>query len=158
MSQVLNGGSGVVAHEVVGDGSVWFGKDSNADGRNHFNTDEMVKLPGAVALVWRWTGDDAFRDEMLDASRKALEYVRTKLDADGDGWPEGNGNVERSGMGAEKLDNAVYYIRGLYDFADMTRDAGNATEADEFTARADALKAKFETTGGCRASTPTRTR
>ncbi len=144
VSAVLNDNSGVVAHEVVGDGSVWFGKDTNADGRNHFNTDEMVKLPGAVALVWRWSGDDGFRDEMLDASRRALEYVRTKLDTDGDGWPEGNGNVERPGMGAEKLDNAVDYIRGLYDFADMTRDAGNDAEADEFTARADALKAKFE--------------
>jgi hypothetical protein len=124
---------------------VWFGKNSTADGKNHFNTDEMVKLPSAVALVWRWTGDDGFRDEMLDASRRALEFVRTNLDADGDGWPEGSGNVERTGMGPEKLDNAVYYIRGLYDFAAMTRDAGNATEADEFTARADALKAKFET-------------
>ena len=30
-----------------------------------------------------------------------LEYVRTQLDEDGDGWPEGNGNVERPGMGEE---------------------------------------------------------
>ncbi len=30
-----------------------------------------------------------------------------------DGWPEGSGNVERTGMGPEKLDNAVYYIRAL---------------------------------------------
>src|SRR5205823_2534557 len=43
------------------------------------------------------------------------------LDADRDGWPEGSGNVERSGMGPEKLDNAVYLIRGLYDLADMAR-------------------------------------
>ena len=77
-----------------------------------------------IALIWRWTGDNGFRDEMLDFTWRDLEYVRTKLDADGDGWPEGNGNVERPGMGEEKLDNTVYYIRGLYDFADMARSAG----------------------------------
>ena len=47
------------------------------DGRNHFNTDEMVKLPGAVALVWRWTGDDAFRDEMLDLARRWSTCARS---------------------------------------------------------------------------------
>ena len=45
----------------------------------------------------------------------------TALDDDGDGWPEGTGNVERGGMGVEKLDNSVYLIRGLYDLADMAR-------------------------------------
>ena len=55
--------------------------------------------------------------------------MRTELDEDGDGWPEGNGNVERPGMGEEKLDNAVYYIRALYDYADMASSAGQATAA-----------------------------
>ena len=27
-------------------------------------------------------------------------------------------------MGEEKLDNAVYYIRALFDYADMARSAG----------------------------------
>jgi hypothetical protein len=47
--------------------------------------------------------------------------VVNRLDDDGDGWPEGSGNVERGGMGVEKLDNSVYLIRGLYDLADMAR-------------------------------------
>ena len=64
-----------------------------------------------------------------------MKYVTAKLDADKDGWPEGLGNVERTGMGEEKLDNAVYLIRGLYDFADMaTRQA--ATARREVGARA----------------------
>ena len=150
ISELLSDRSGVVVHEVVADGSVWHGKDNRvtdpATGAvtYDFNTDEIVKFPGAVALIWRWTGDDGFRDEMLDFTRRNLEYVRTRLDADGDGWPEGNGNVERSGMGAEKLDNAVYYIRGLYDYADMARSAGQAANADEAETRADALAARFE--------------
>ena len=43
------------------------------------------------------------------------------LDEDQDGWPEGLGNVERPGMGQEKLDNAVYTIRGYADLAEMAR-------------------------------------
>ena len=78
--------------------------------------------------MWRWTGDDAFRDELYDFSRRNLRYVVDRLDEDGDGWPEGSGNVERSGMGVEKLDNSVYLIRGLYDLADMAR-ARSATAA-----------------------------
>ena len=150
ISDILSDNSGVVVHEVVADGSVWHGKDSRsvdpATGEvvYDFNTDEIVKFPGAVALIWRWTGDDGFRDEMLDFTRRNLEYVRTELDEDEDGWPEGNGNVERPGMGEEKLDNTVYYIRGLYDYADMARSAGHATEADEAEARADALRERFE--------------
>ena len=150
ISEILSDGSGVVVHEVVPDGSVWYGKDQRSPNPStgevdyDFNTDEIVKFPGAVALIWRWTGDDGFRDEMLDFTRRNLEYVRTRLDADGDGWPEGNGNVERPGMGEEKLDNTVYYIRGLYDYADMAASAGQAPQADAAKAQADALAARFE--------------
>ena len=126
ISDILNEGSGVVVHESVADGSIWFGHDSrrtNPDGTvaYDFNTDETVKFPSAVALLWRWTGDDRFRDDLYDFAVRNLRYVARTLDADGDGWPEGLGNVERSGMGPEKLDNTVYFIRGLYDLADMAR-------------------------------------
>jgi hypothetical protein len=126
ISDILNNRSGVVAHEAVSDGSIWFGHDSrrtNPDGTvtYDFNTDETVKFPSAVALIWRWTGDNRFRDEMYDFSVRNLRYVVRTLDADHDGWPEGLGNVERTGMGPEKLDNTVYFIRGLYDLADMAR-------------------------------------
>src|SRR5439155_1549070 len=83
------------------------------------------KFPSTVALVWRWTGDNAFRDQMYDFTVRNLKYVVNQLDADKDGWPEGSGNVERSGMGAEKLDNAVYLIRGLYDLSDLARHKPN---------------------------------
>jgi hypothetical protein len=127
ISDILNGGSGVVAHEVVSEGSIWFGHDSRRpDGTYNFNTDEIVKFPSAVALVWRWTGDNAFGDDLYDFARRNLRYVVERLDVDGDGWPEGSGNVERSGMGVEKLDNAVYLIRGLFDLADMARAKGDS--------------------------------
>ncbi|MEA2311014.1 MAG: hypothetical protein QOE28_982 [Solirubrobacteraceae bacterium] len=115
-SDIVNDRSGKVTHEIVGEGSNWYGQNQDPG-----NTDETVKFPSAVALVWRWTGDDAFRDEMYDFAKRNLHYVDQNLDADHDGWPEGLGNVERTGMGEEKLDNTVYYIRGLYDLADMAK-------------------------------------
>ena len=126
ISDILNDRSGVVVHEAVSDGSIWFGHDSQttaADGTktNDFNSDETIKFPSAVALIWRWTGDNGFRDEMYDFAKRNLQVVDQRLDVDHDGWPEGSGNVERPGMGPEKLDNGVYYIRSLYDLADMAR-------------------------------------
>jgi hypothetical protein len=151
ISDVLNDRSGVVVHEAVSDGSIWFGHDSQttaADGTktNDFNSDETIKFPSAVALIWRWTGDDRFRDEMYDFARRNLQVVDQRLDIDRDGWPEGSGNVERPGMGPEKLDNGVYYIRSLYDLADMARskdDWGTFAWATNLAAR---LRRQFEGT------------
>jgi hypothetical protein len=114
VSDIVNDRSGKVVHEVVSDGSVYFGANADAG-----NTDETVKFPSALALVWRWTGDDRFRDELYGFAVRNMRYVYATLDADHDGWPEGLGNVERTGMGPEKLDNTVYAIRGLADLADL---------------------------------------
>ena len=116
VSVILNGDSGKVAHEIVDDGSVYYGSLKHAG-----NTDETAKFPSLVALVWRWTGDDGFRDDLYPFAVRNMHYVIEQLDSDDDGWPEGLGNVERTGMGEEKLDNTVYTIRGLYDLADMAR-------------------------------------
>ena len=124
VSDIVNERSGKVTHEITADGANWFGQNKDPG-----NTDETVKFPSTVALIWRWTGDAGFRDEMYDFSKRNLRYVERTLDEDGDGWPEGLGNVEREGMGPEKLDNTVYWIRGLYDLADMAQSKGDgATE------------------------------
>ena len=151
ISDILNNRSGIVVHETVSDGSVWFGHDSqttNPDGSktNDFNTDETVKFPSAVALVWRWTGDNRFRDEMYDFVKRNMQVIDQRLDVDRDGWPEGSGNVERPGMGPEKLDNGVYYMRGLYDLADMARSKGDTATATWATNLADKLRQQFEAT------------
>jgi len=141
VSLIDNGNSGKVVHEVVTDGTVYFG--SNADAGN---TDETAKFPSAVALIWRWTGDNAFRDEMYGFSKSNMEYIFRELDEDGDGWPEGLGNVERSGMGEEKLDNTVYAIRGLYDLADMARSKGDVKTAAWAQKKARGMENRFEET------------
>lgn len=139
VSEIINEGSGKLVHEVVSTGDVYFG--SNADAGN---TDETVKFPSAVALVWRWTGDNTFRDDLYDFTVRNLRYADANLDTDGDGWLEGLGNVERSGMGVEKLDSTAYYIRGLLDLADMASSKGDTTTASWATNRAAVLRAQFE--------------
>ena len=146
ISDILNDRSGIVVHETVSDGSVWFGHDSQTNGTNDFNTDETIKFPSIVALIWRWTGDNGFRDEMYDFAKRNLEVVDRKLDVDRDGWPEGSGNVERSGMGPEKLDNGVYYMRALYDLADMARSKHDQATVRWATNLARKLRAQFEGT------------
>ena len=138
VSDIVNARSGKVVHEVVPDGSVYFGANSDPG-----NTDETVKFPSAVALVWRWTGDDKFRDAMYDFVQRNLNYVFTNL-VDQGGWITGSGNVERAGMGPAKLDNTVYAIRGLLDLADMANSKGDTATANAATAKADNLLSRFE--------------
>nr|BFE74866.1 hypothetical protein GCM10020092_081670 [Actinoplanes digitatis] len=140
ISEIVNGGSGKVVHEVTPDGQVYFGANDDPG-----NTDESAKFPSTVALIWRWTGDDAFRDEMYDAAVRAMRYV-TALDADADGWPEGLGNVERPGMGGEKLDVAVYTVRGLRDLADLAASRGDRAVAGWASAQAGRRERAFERT------------
>ncbi len=139
VSLVVNGDSGKVVHEVAPDGSVYYGTNDSAG-----NTDETSKFPSAVALVWRWTGDNGFRDDLYPFAVTNMKYVVGQLDKDGDGWPEGLGNVERAGMGAEKLDNTVYTIRGLRDLADLAASKGDDATRTWATDHAAAMEAAFE--------------
>jgi hypothetical protein len=141
VSEVANGGSGKVVHEVTPDGSVYFGANGDAG-----NTDETAKFPSLVALVWRWTGDDRFRDSMYAFAKRNLHYIYRRLDQDHDGWPEGLGNVERPGMGEEKLDNAVYTVRGLRDLADLAASKHDRATRRWATSRADSLQRRFDKT------------
>ncbi|MGW6282311.1 glycogen debranching protein [Kribbella sp. NPDC055071] len=139
VSDILNKRSGKVAHEITPTGDVYYGSNQSAG-----NTDETVKFPSTVALLWRWTGDNRFRDEMYDFSVRNLQYVYRELDKDNDGWPEGLANVERAGMGVEKLDSTVYLDRGLRDLADLAASKHDTKIQQWATARANDLESRFE--------------
>ncbi|MDX3004324.1 glycogen debranching protein [Kribbella solani] len=139
ISDILNKRSGKVAHEVTPTGDVYYGSNQSPG-----NTDETVKFPSTVALLWRWTGDNKFRDEMYDFSVRNLQYVYRELDKDGDGWPEGLANVERAGMGVEKLDSTVYLARGLRDLAGLAASKRDSKVQQWATARATDLESRFE--------------
>ena len=59
VSEIVNGDSGKVAHEIVGDGSVYYG--ATVDAGQHRRDGEV---PEPRRALWRWTGDDAFRDDL----------------------------------------------------------------------------------------------
>jgi hypothetical protein len=141
VSVVANDNSGKVVHEVTPDGSVYFGANNDAG-----NTDETAKFPSIVALIWRWTGDTRFRDAMYPFAKRNMRYIYRRLDVDKDGWPEGLGNVERPGMGEEKLDNTVYTIRGLRDLADLAASRHDGVTRRWATSKADSLQRRFDKT------------
>jgi hypothetical protein len=139
VSVLVNPTSGKVVHEVVTDGSVYFGADEDAG-----NTDETAKFPSALALAWRWSGDNGLRDQLYPFAVRGMHWVVEQMDADGDGWPEGLGNVERSGMGEEKLDVTTATIRGLYDLADLADSKGDGSTREWARSHASKMESAFE--------------
>jgi hypothetical protein len=139
VSRAVNGETGKVLHEIVTDGSIYFGTNAQPGDVN-----ETGEFATAVATVWRWSGDNSFRDENYEFIKDGLKYITTSLDTNKDGWPEGAGMVEAPGLGAEKLDVAVYTIRALNDLAEMAESKGDVATLNWARGKADALKDKFE--------------
>ena len=94
----LNGDSGKVTHEIIADGSAVLRQNKDAG-----NTDETGKFPSTgradLALDRRRR---ASATRCIDFAKRNLRYVDRQLDEDGDGWPEGLGNVERPGHGRRR--------------------------------------------------------
>ncbi|MBV8275677.1 MAG: hypothetical protein JO170_10535 [Verrucomicrobia bacterium] len=139
VSQAVNGSTGKVLHEIVTDGSIYFGTNAQAG-----DTNETAEFATAVATIWRWSGDNNFRDENYDFIKAGLNYLETTLDTYPDGWPEGAGMVEANGMGAKKLDVAVYTIRALNDLTEMANSKGDKTTAKWAGDLAEKLAKKFD--------------
>jgi hypothetical protein len=145
VSVLVNPTSGKVVHEVITDGSVYYGADeSHGPTESAGNTDETAKFPSALALAWRWSGDDGLRDELYPFAVRGMHWVVEQMDSDGDGWPEGLGNVERTGMGEEKLDVTTATIRGLYDLADLAASKGDNGTRGWARGHAREMEAAFE--------------
>ena len=141
VSQLVNGPTGKVLHEIVTDGSIYFGTNAqNGD------VNETAEFATAAATLWRWSGDNSVRDDNYDFIKAGLTYITTKLvtaSLNPDGWPEGAGMVEATGMGAVKLDVAVYTIRALNDLAEMADSKGDTATRDWAATKASALTDKF---------------
>jgi hypothetical protein len=137
VSIIANQDSGKVVHETVTDGSVYFGLNDELG-----DIDETAKFPDAVAMVWRWTGDNQFRDELYGFVKKNMQYMIGLTSGD-DLWPDGAGNVESSVLGADAVDVAVYTIRGLLDLADMAASKGDTATQQWADSHAAAMEQRF---------------
>jgi len=139
VSDIANNKSGKVVHETVTDGSVYFGlNDEKGD------IDETAKFPNAVAMVWRWTGDSKFRDDLYAFTVRNMQYMVNLTKSDDDLWPDGDGNVESSVLGAEAVDVATYTIRGLLDLADMAASKHDASTENWAIKQAAAMQRAFQ--------------
>ena len=139
VSQIVNGTTGKVLHEIVTDGSIYFG-----DNAQNGDVNETAEFATAVATLWRWSGDNSVRDDNYEFIKDGLNYITTNLDTNGDGWPEGAGMVEAQGMGAEKLDVAVYTIRALNDLVEMAASKGDVPTQTRAKQKADELTSHFD--------------
>ena len=55
VSQIVNGTTGKVLHEIVTDGSIYFG-----DNAQNGDVNETAEFATAVATLWHWSGDNPF--------------------------------------------------------------------------------------------------
>ena len=138
VSKIANHDSGKVVHETVTDGSVYFGLNDEPG-----DIDETAKFPDAVAMVWRWTGDNRFRDQMYGFVKRNMRYLIGLTKGDDDLWPDGAGNVESSVLGPDAVDVAVYTIRGLLDLADMAASKGDTATQHWADRHAAAMQKRF---------------
>jgi glycogen debranching enzyme len=139
VSRAINGRTGKVVHEIISDGSVYLGNNA-APG----DTNETALFATAVDVLWRWTGNDALRDEMYDFIVDGMRHITSDLDRDGDLWPEGNGIGERPGMGVEQLDVAADTWQALRAVNHMAKSRGDDAIAVWANRRADAMEAAFD--------------
>jgi glycogen debranching enzyme len=139
VSIAVNGTTGKVLHEIVTTGAIFFGTVAQPG-----DVEETSQFASAVATLWRWSGDNAFLDENYDFINAGLHYITSALDLNNDGWPEGAGIVEATGMGAEKLDVAVYTIRALNDLEEMAMSKGDVHTRNFARQMARELSRKFD--------------
>jgi glycogen debranching enzyme len=139
VSIAVNKKTGKLLHEIVTDGSIYFGTVAQPG-----DVEETAQFASAVATLWRWSGDNAFLNENYDFINAGLHYITSALDLNHDGWPEGAGIVEATGMGAEKLDVAVYTIRALRDLEEMAAKKGDFQTLEFAQQKARELSRKFD--------------
>ncbi|MGZ5374703.1 MAG: MGH1-like glycoside hydrolase domain-containing protein, partial [Aeromicrobium sp.] len=78
------------------------------------------------------------------AVKSLFDYTLDRNDLDGDGYPSGQGVVEREDMGLKKLDSAVYTWAALCALAQIAEVMGDTDTAARSRSRADEIAAKFD--------------
>ena len=128
---VANGSSGKIVHEVVTDGSVYFGANADAG-----NTDESAKFPSDVALVWRWTGDNALPARSCTSAARGLRPAGSSA---GRRWRRvARGGRQRGARGhgrREARQRRLHRSAGCWDLGDLAEARGDRATATWATQR-----------------------
>jgi hypothetical protein len=127
VSEIVNGSTGKVVHEVTATGAVYYG-DTTEPG----DINETAQFAIAADLVWRWSGDNAVLTgnyKFIDEGEHYLASLATGPDRL---WPVGDGIVEDPSLGGEALDVAsetIQALAALHDMAVAMNDTSTASWA-----------------------------
>ncbi len=125
VSQIVNGGTGKVVHEITSTGAVYYGDNSQPGDIN-----ETAQFAIAAGLVWQWSGDQAVLRQNYAFIKAGLHYL-TGLEPGGkdDLWPDGAGIVENTALGNDAVDVASETVQALGVLQDMAAAMGDHSTA-----------------------------
>jgi hypothetical protein len=122
---------GRVPHEITTNGHIF----------HPGNTQETPQFAIACWDYFRWTGDKNFLEWVYPICQEGvLDYAPAHWDMDLDYYLDGNGVVERPGMGEEKLDSVCYFCRSIFVLAKMAEVLGWTNESARYLELAVTLK------------------
>lgn len=134
LAQAARAQGGRVPHEIALDGTV-------------VHPGNAVETPQFVSACWeyvRWTADRAFLQEVYPVCRRGIGHLLERCDEDGAWYPEGEGMIERPGLGPKQLDVVCYLQKALVDLAEMAEALGREPqEASEPRRRAAELRRRL---------------
>jgi hypothetical protein len=125
VSQIVNGGTGKVIHEISSTGAVYYGDNTEPGDIN-----ETAQFDIAAGLVWQWSGDQAFLHQNYAFIKAGLHYL-TGLEPGGkdDLWPDGAGIVENTALGSDAVDVAAETVQALGVLQEMAGAMGDHSTA-----------------------------
>jgi hypothetical protein len=138
VSEIVNGGTGKVVHEVTSTGAVYYGDNSEPGDIN-----ETAQFAIAADLVWRWSGDNGVLTDNYKFIDEGEHYLASLASGPDHLWPVGDGIVEDPSLGGEALDVASENIQALAALHDMAVAMGDSATASWAAHREQAMLAAF---------------
>jgi hypothetical protein len=138
VSEIENGGTGKVVHEVTATGAVYFGDNSDPGDIN-----ETAQFAIAADLTWRWSGDNAVLAGNYKFIAAGERYLASLATGPGHLWPVGDGIVENPSLGGEALDVASETIQALGALHDMAVAMHDSATASWAAQRENAMRKAF---------------
>jgi hypothetical protein len=138
VSEIVNGNTGKVVHEVTATGAVYYG-DTTEPG----DINETAQFAIAADLVWRWSGDNAVLADNYKFIDEGEHYLASLATGPGHLWPVGDGIVEDTSLGGEALDVASETIQALAALHDMAVAVHDTSTASWAAQREQAMLAAF---------------
>ena len=127
VSEIVNGNTGKVVHEVTATGAVYYG-DTTEPG----DINETAQFAIAADLTWRWSGDNAVLADNYKFIDEGEHYLASLATGPDHLWPVGDGIVEDTSLGGEALDVAsetINALGALHDMAVAMHDSATASWA-----------------------------